>query len=277
MKRELSRVALVLVLLMNVLASRTHAAQTPKGSLTKAEETEARAVAAGFADRLFETHDFGAVVREFYVEDYMPRYLRSQYEARRGSDSSFMLEGVPSLSFNRRLAARAEDENWPRLFVAAGNMIHYGFARLLSLKSLEELSDPEKLKEEEMFGAYPPEAVKILDANPALANFLKKKGAPVEVKTPEELRAAAEGMEEAARLTRASLGKRVRESATLKRNIAMLKTASERMGVSLIDDAEAFGYPKGTRRFKVFAVSYDLILVKEDGRLKVIRATVPED
>lgn len=127
-----------------------------------------------------------------------------------------------------------------------------------------------------MFGAYPPEAVKILDANPTLANFLKKKGAPVEVKTPEELRATAEGMEEAARLTRASLGKRVREGATLKRNIAMLKTVSERMGVSLIDDAEAFGYSKGTRLFKVFAVSYDLLLVKEDGRLKVVRATVPE-
>jgi hypothetical protein len=277
MKRALSRVALVLVLLMNVLASQTHAGQSPKGSLTKEEETEARAVAAGFADRLFETHDFGAVVREFYVVDYMPRYLRSQYEARRGSDSSFMLEGIPSLSFNRRLAARAEDENWPRLFVAAGNMIHYGFARLLSSKSLEELSDPEKLKEEDMFGVYPPEAVKILDANPALANFLKKKSATVELKTPEELRAAAEGMEEAARLTRASLGKRVREGATLKRNIAMLKTASERMGVSLIDDAEAFGYPKGTRLFKVFAVSYDLLLVNEDGRLKVVRATVPED
>jgi hypothetical protein len=69
----------------------------------------------------------------------------------------------------------------------------------------------------------------------------------------------------------------VREGATLKRNIAMLKTASERMGVSLIDDAEAFGYPKGTRLFEVFAVSYDLLLVKGDGRLKVVRAAVPED
>lgn len=276
MRKELLRVALVLVLLLNVLATRG-ASQTQKGSLTKAEETDARAVAAVFTERLFETHDFGAVVREFYVEDYMPRYLRSQYAAGRERDSTFMLDGVPSLSFSRQLAARAEDENWPRLFVAASNMIHYGFARLLSRKSLEELSDPEKFDDKDLFNAYPPEAVKILDANPALANFLKMKGPAVDVKTAEELRAATESMEEAAGLSRASLGERVREGATLKRNIAMLKTASERTEVSLVDDAEAFGYPEGTRLFKIFAVSYDLLLVRDGGRMKVVWAFVPED
>ncbi|MFL6281919.1 MAG: hypothetical protein ACJ74Q_01985 [Pyrinomonadaceae bacterium] len=34
---------------------------------------------------------------------------------------------------------------------------------------------------------------------------------------------------------------------------------------------------KGTRLFEVFAVSHDLLLVKGDGRLKVVRAAVPKD
>jgi hypothetical protein len=277
MKKERLRVALACALLLSFLAPRVPGAQASGGSVTKEEEVKVRAVAAAFADRLFETHDFAAVVRELYVEDYMTRYLKSRGDAGRGPDSAFMLDGVPSLLFRTKLAARAGDENWPRLFLAAGNMIHYGFARLLSRKTLEELSDPEKLKEEDMFGAYPPEALKVLDANPSLANFLLKKGVGVDVKTPEELRAAAEAMEEAARLTRARLGERVREGATLERNVGLLKKAAERTDVSLVEGPEAFGYPRGTRLFRVFAVSYNLVLVEEGGKMKIVWAFAVDD
>jgi hypothetical protein len=264
---------------LTFFSPRVAAVQDARGRVTKEEEAEAREVAAAFFNRFFETHDFAKVVDELYVSDYMPRYLRSRNaERERAADSTFMLEGVPSLSFSRRLAAHADERLWPRLFIAANNLMHYGLVSTMSRKSLEELSDPEKFTESDLLTAYPPEAVKVLDANPSLANFIEKKGNEVDVKTLEELRAVTEGMEEAERLTRAGFNVRVHATATLEQNLAVLRALPARSDVSLVTDAEEFGYPKGTRLFKVFAPpTYNLILVREGGKLKIVWAFVADD
>ena len=279
MKRELLRVVLVCALILTFVSPRALAAQDARGRVTKQEEAEAREVAAAFFDRFFETHDFATVVGELYVSDYMARYVKNRHDAEgRAPDSTFMLEGVPSLSFGSRLAAHADDRLWPRLFVAANNFMHYGLASTLSRKTIEEMSDPEKMNEADMFAAYPPEAVKVLDANPVLANFLKKEGEQVDVKTLAELRAVTEGMEEAERLTRASFGARAPATEKLEHNLAMLRTLPARSDVSLVTGADAFGYPEGTRLFKVFAPpAYNLILVRESGKMKIVWAFVADD
>lgn len=42
--------------------------------------------------------------------------------------------------------------------------------------------------------------------------------------------------------------------------------------------AEEFGYPEGTRLFKVFApTAYNLILVSEGGRMKIVWAFVADE
>src|SRR5215212_3162646 len=111
MKRELLRVVLICTSVLAFVSPRAFAAQDARGRVTKEEEAEAREVASAFMNRLFETHDFAAVVGELYVSDYMPRFLGSEYAGRgHAPDSTFMLEGVPSLSFDRRLAAHADDE-----------------------------------------------------------------------------------------------------------------------------------------------------------------------
>ncbi|HVF42850.1 MAG TPA: hypothetical protein VM936_07565 [Pyrinomonadaceae bacterium] len=279
MKKKLSRVVLACTLMLTCVSTRAFAAQGARGRVTGEEKAEAREVAAAFMNRFFETHDFAAVVDELYVPDYMPRYVRSRAAAEeRAADSTFMLEGIPSLSFGRRLAAHADDELWPRLFVAANNFMHYGLASVLSRRTLEEMSDPEKMEQADMLAAYPPEALKVLDANPALANFNDKVGEQADVRTLAELRAVTEGMEKAERLTRAGFAARVPATETLERNLAVLKAMPAVSEVTLAAGAEEFGYPEGTRLFKVFAPPvYDLLLVREGGRMKIVWAFVADD
>ena len=279
MKRVLSRVVLACALALTFFSPRVAAAQDTDERVTKEEEAEAREVASAFFERLFETHDFAAVVGELYVSDYMPRHFRSRLAVNeRAADSTFMLDGVPSLSFDSRLAAHADDEHWPRLFVAANNFMHYGFVSMFSRKDMEEMGDPEKIADADMLAAFPPEAVEVLGANPSLANFIRKKGDDVDVLTLEELRAVTEGMEKAERLTRAGFDERVPATEKLERNLAMLRALPAREDVSLVADAEAFGYPEGTRLFRVFApVCYNLILVREGERLKIVWAFVADE
>lgn len=279
MKRELLRVFLICALVLTFVSPRAAEAKGAGGRVTKEEKAEAREVAAAFTNRWFVTHDLSAVVDELYVSDYMQRYIRSQYDAEeRPPVSPFMLDGVPSLSFSRRLAAHADDELWPRLFIAASNFMHYGLVSTFSRKAVEEMSDPEKVEEGDLFAAYPPEALKVLDANPVLANFMEKEGEQVDVKTLEELRAATEGMEEAVRLTRASLASRVPATDTLEHNLALMRLLPARSDVSLVEDAKEFGYPEGTRLFKVFAPPvYDLLLVREGAKMKIVWAFVADD
>lgn len=279
MKRVRLRVVLVCALALAFVPPRAAAAQGAGGRVTKEEEAEAREVASAFFDRLFETHDFATVVGELYVSDYMPRYFRSLHAANeRAKDSTFMLDGVPSLSFNNRLAAHADDEHWPRLFVAANNFMHYGFVSMFSRRDVEEMGDPERIADADMLAAFPPEAVGALRANPSLANFIRKEGDDVEVGTPEELRAVTEAMEEAGRLTRAGFAERVPATDKLERDLAMLRSIPAHEEVSLVADAEDFGYPEGTRLFRVFApVCYDLILVREGGKLKIVWAFMADE
>jgi len=271
--------AMLLLLLLMQGASAAFARQAGRGVLTKEEERQAREVAAAFTDRLIETHDFAQVVSELYVGDFAARYLkREAASAARGRGETFMLAGVPALSFKETLAAR-DDEYWPRLYVAANNLINYGFLLLLSKKTLKELGDPDKFDEREMLAIYPPEAVKVLDSDPTTANFLKMKTRPVEVATPEDLREVTTTLEEAARLTRAGLGERLPRGARLEQNLGMLNAASARTPVELLPSDEDFsGYPKGTRLFRVFApIGYNLTLLKEGGSMKIVWANMPED
>jgi hypothetical protein len=268
--------ALLLIFLLTQGALPALARQAGHGAVTKEEEREARAVAAAFTDRLIETHDFAPVVQELYVGDFMPRFLKSLD----AGDKTFMLDVVPALSFKSSLAARTDSEYWPRLYIAANNIMHFGFLSLLSKKTLKELGDPDKFDERDMLDVFPPEAVRVLDANPTLTNFLKMKVAPVDIATLDDLRQVTTALEEVVRLTRAHLDERLAKGPRLAQNLQMMKAAAARTEVSLLPpNDDSMGYPKGTRFFEVFApiVAYDLILVKEGGSMKVVRAIMADD
>lgn len=283
MKRELLRVVLICTLALTFISPRVVAAQGAGGGVTKEETAEAHSAASVFSKRLEETRDFAPVVREMYAEDFMSHYLKGQARWATGAVEgvpkieTFMLEGVPALHFKVSLAARVEDEHWPRLYAASNDMMHFGFLAYLSKHRLGESDAPgQSGGDAEFLEAYPPEVFKVLDSNPVLANFLKSKGREVEVETAEDLRAVTETMEEAARLTRAAA--RPSSSPLLEENMRLLKSAESKTDVSLVENEEAFGYTKGTRLFRVFAsAGYELFLLKEGGRMKVAWATFPHD
>lgn len=276
--------ALLLILLLAQGTSPALAAQSPPRRMLKEEEREARAVADAFTRRLIEARDFAPVVRELYADDFMARYLRQATNPEAGvRDATFMIDGIPALSFRASLAAHAESEYWPRLYVAANSFMHFVFLSVLAERPVEELANLEEGDmdefEQDMLGVVPPEALRILDGNPTLTNFVKMKKRPVDIETLEDLRQVTVTLEEAVRLTRASLDERLPKVTHLAQNLQMLGDAAARTEVeSLPLEGDAWGYPNGTRFFKVFApIGYDLILVKDGERMKVVWATIPHD
>lgn len=259
--------------------------------VTKEEERLARETAAAFSERLLTTRDFGPVVQELYARDFMRRHLARVSEREKALKDSpltkqmrgntFMLYGVPALEFRKELLARDDDENWPRLYAAVSGLMFYTYLSLMSRGSLQDLSDPEKMRDRDILSVYPPEAVRALEKNRTTASFLKRKGGGSEVATADDLRAAAEAFEEAARLTRVRVDKLMAERGPhLSKNLEVLKTASARAPVELVAEGGASPvlYPPGTRVFKVFSpLLYDLYLVSEGGRMKVAWANLPTD
>lgn len=271
---------LMLASALTLFAAGAAARQSPTGGVTKEEADEARAAAAAFAGRLRETQDFGAVVRELYADDFMSGQLKGlSGGAKGGGSGEFMLEGIPSLTFERSLAARAGVEDWKRVRVAADNLLHFTFLSLLSNLSFQDLGEPEKYDKNTLLGVFPPEAVKALDANPAASNLLLKKGSGVVVRTPEELRALASTLEEAVSLTRPRLAQFLAKGKHLEANLRLMGEGLAREEVRLArGEADRAGYPEGTRLLRVFAPNaYVLLLVRQGGALKIVHAGLPHD
>lgn len=281
MKYGRLRKGLAVASLLTLLAARSAAGQAAAPAVvSKEDEAAARATAAAFAKRLLETHDFATVVREFYAEDFMARYLAGESApSARGGSKEFMLAGVPSLTFERTLAGRASAEDWTRLYAASYDLLNFVYLSLFSKRTLQEMGDPDKSDEWGILDVFPPEAIKALDRNPAAANLLQKKGDEVVVRTPEELRSLAASLEEAVRLTRPRFAETLSKGGRLDANLKLMGEAMGLDGVKAADArAEALGYAKGTRLFRVSAPNgYALLLVKRGGAMKVAWANLPSD
>jgi predicted RNA-binding Zn ribbon-like protein len=162
---------------------------------------------------------------------------------------------------------------------AADNLLHFAFLSLFSTLSFQDLGDPGKYDKGILLGVFPPEAVEALDANPAASNLLLKKGAEVVVRTPGELRALAATLEEVVRLTRPRLAESLAKGKHLEANLRLMSEGLSGGEVGLAaGEAEAAGYPEGTRLFRVFAPNgYSLLLVRQGGAMKIVHAGLPHD
>lgn len=279
MKYGGSRTGLSLALVLT-LSLASASAQAPAGGVSKVEEAEARAAAAAFAERLAASRDFAAVARELYAEDFMSRQLKGLTRRPAGPPpGEFMLRGIPSLTFSRALAAQADVEDWKRVRFAAEDLLYFVFLSMISAHSFEELGGPVGQDARNILGVFPPEALKVLDANPASANLIMRKGGAAVVRTPGELRALASTLEEAVRLTRPRLAESLAKGKHLEANTRLFKERLAPGEVKADDDgAEAFGYPEGTRLYLIFAPNgYRLMLVRQGGAMKIVWAGLPSD
>lgn len=239
------------------------------------EARRARAAAAEFAERLLRARDFGPVVREMFVGDFARRYVAAQ-AGRTEAGGEFMFDGVPALQFKAALGAQAEGELWPRLHVAANNLLHYGF-----LTFMARGGPSAGTLEKEVLEVYPPEVREMFSERPALANFLVKRGDYAAVATQEELRETVETLERAARLTRERLDARLPLRAErLDANVSELRRVADEMPVEALPaGGEVFmGQPAGTRLLRVLSpVGLVLILTPEGDRMRVVWASTIRD
>jgi hypothetical protein len=274
-----SKTVAALALVLTLLLANASARQTPPpGGVGREEEAAVRATAAAFAARLGATHDFATVARELYADDFMSHQLKRLTDwSERVQTSNVMLEGIPSLTFERGLAAKAEVEDWKRVRLAADSLLHFMVMSFLAEQEFGELGDPAKTNEQALVAVFPPEAVKALGTNPSASNFLRKREREVVVRTPEELRALADTLEEAVRLTRPHFAQTLAKGKHFETNMSLVARGFSDEKVTLAA-AEAAGYPAGTRLFKVYAPNaYSLLLVRQGGVMKVVWAGWPSD
>lgn len=235
-------------------------------ALTAKEQAEAREFAAAFAERLLAGRDFAPLVAEMYTNDFMRRHVAEV--GARGGD--FMIDGIPSLTFDASLARHAESPLWTRLYTSANTLLFHTFFNIISRHDLADMTDVTK---DDILSAFPPAALQVLKRTPATSGFVMREEEGAEVKTVEELRAVVETVEEAARLTRAYWSEKLSgpENPRLAANLKLFGMAAHATEVSLVPERESsMGYPKGTRlRRALTPVGYDLLLVKEGGRMKV--------
>ena len=274
MKRKgLRFCAAALVALLMLPAARAAAPVQRRDAPTEQEAREARELALAFTERLLKTRDLSSIVRELYVEDFMRRHLEELSVSRGGSEpDDFMLDGIPALSFKRALLAHPENEHWTRLYVAAHTFLHFGMLSAFSK------GGPPDASEQGVRAMYPPEAVRLLAANPTLANFLFKRGDYVDVSTPEELRAVTETLEEAVRLTRAHLDKSLPlKLPKLEAALAELRREPRALPVEPFPVEGGFmGFPAGTRFTSVLTpIGLNLVATRHDGKLKVVMSHLP--
>lgn len=150
------KMGLALASALTLLTASGAARQTSSGSVTREEAAEARATAAAFADRLRATNDFASVARELYADDFMSRQLKGLYDwSGRAPSNTFMLGGIPSLTFERALATRASAEDWKRLRLAESLAKGKHLDTNLRLFGAGFARSPVRLSEGEEAAGYP--------------------------------------------------------------------------------------------------------------------------
>jgi hypothetical protein len=246
--------------------------------LTATEKREAQQLSITFTRRLGETLDFRHVVDELFVSDAAKRYVKEQQQraAKFGTQEVTL---SPGIFVDASLLEKTDPENWLRLYGAANNLLLLGLIRAsLTRANFEELK---------VTDLYPAAVIDLLDADPLLRNFIEKKTELRPLKTAIEMRRAAATLEQANSMMRNSLPGRidlekttiqmVMRDSSRKRplshkelRVGRAKMIEPRLEIS---DSEYFGFSRGTRMIWVstFALM-DLLLVREDGKLRVVWA-----
>jgi hypothetical protein len=255
-----------------VLAAPTAFSDQKEASTTEVKECEVSG--SIFARRLRESGDFGPLLSDLFVSDFIERFINEQVqrisEEHKGETDLYF---VPGLDYNSHLLRQAPPEEWRRLYVASHSFIYQGFASgiAVALSRLEKNGEIENLEESEM---YPQDVIDLLEKDPILTNLIKMKDLNRSVNTREELVRVTKVLEQALLIIREKQGKgfdkkqsRFEKMWELKKEKGDLKPRIE------IAEREYFGYPKGTRFCHVVTpVMFQLTLVRAGGVLKIVWA-----
>jgi hypothetical protein len=189
-----------------------------------------------------------------------------------------LLRFHPGIFVDPRLLDSATPDDWRRLYNATYSFLLLGFVHALARKT-----DFDNLQAADL---YPPEVIRLLDADPLLSNVVKRKGNVRNFASPSEMRAATAVLERANVMSRKAIPHPIDLEAIV---IQMaLGNSTKQPGISPeqrllaresltpeahITDAEYFGFPQGSRMFWVRTFSFlDILLIRVDGKLRIVWA-----
>lgn len=270
------RIATILIIIQSLLffpAPVSRAQDHP----TQAHAILAQAASDLFLKRLDETGDFSRLIDEMYAEDFVERYLRQQMLEGEESGSSSVIYFAPGLGCKRDLLKLATTEDWRRLYIATNNFIYHVLITGLNGHA-DDLLNGRELDDETLGRLVPPNVVALFGKQPVLKYFLeietdkndkpgvsepaegttgdaiKEKIEAKAIETPEEMRIAAETLQEGLRLLLEEQGNHspgLTESG--KGALAVIRQQQgELMKPTIgISDKELLGLPPGTRVLNV--------------------------
>lgn len=246
-------------------------------ALTESEKQEARELSVTFTERLGQTTDFSSVMDELFLSDAVERYLAEE-KKRAAKFGATDITVSPGIFVSPRLLENATPDDWRKLYKATYSFLLLGFVHALVRKT-----DFDNLQAADL---YPPEVIRLLDADPLLSNVVKKKSDVRSFASPSEMRAATAVLEQANVISRKAIPHPIDLEATVVQ--MAIGNSTKQRGISQeqrlrardslnpelhITESEYFGFPQGSRMIWVRTFSFlDLLLIRVDGKLRIVWA-----
>lgn len=261
--------------------------------LTPEEEREARALAVRFMKRLNAADDCGPLVDEFFVEDFPERFKRFLKEIK-VKDKDLQV-------FTLDVLMRADHHDLRRAYVALLNFynlqdmlrdaaIDYA-AAVNGITDWVELHKPtgEALRRQITEDALTPEFFAAADNDPALDALVNlfvrdddggeenygKEMESIQIRTLERFRRLTAELEKCVGLMRAAVGR-------LRGGLSNLGTTAQAAGErdrykcviykswASVLESEVAGYPRGTRLAVARIFPFEMLMIREDGRFRML-------
>lgn len=251
------------------------AQQVPSPEETK----QTQEVADLFLKRFEETGDLAQVIQEFYINDWVERYIKQhQKEVTENKLFSGDLFFAPGLWYRPELLKQATNEDWRLLYAATYNVLFQMQVLILNQMAPDLLNgkDPQT---DNLENLIPAKLSSLFNEHPILKNFIRKKAKSVPFSTVEEMRSATVLLKKGAMLQReGNSGKPIGFSKEARQLIALLMKTDFATPVVVPSNEEYFGFPPKTRiLFIRTPVGLGLLLTEVKGKTKVIWAEVFAD
>ncbi|MBS1795777.1 MAG: hypothetical protein JSS81_18120 [Acidobacteria bacterium] len=255
MKNKLFSVATLIVTLFAVVSSVFSQAK-PTTQITEREKKEARIVAKTFAKQFLKEKDISALLRTFFVENFLEHFEKDE-------------KGFPLASFKPEIVSKISKEDRLRFYIVFINS-YYLNSLYISKKTTSELENM-NLKD-----YFPPEVSKIIESNPQIFESISPRDKDEYlVENPDDLKKTLPALEEFVKLMQQYFKKNpIEQNKNYQKNISILnkRNSTFKPWLSICDNS-CYGYPTGTRLIMVNIPFLQLLLVKEMNYLKILSAT----
>jgi hypothetical protein len=223
--------------------------------ITAAVAQAAKTVAAEFDMRLARTKDIGLVMSEMFVDDVLGHFSAEP-------------DGFPLAVFQRGITAQLPRDELLKYYALTMNS-YYLSSLYLATKVDFSTGDRADLSPAQL---YPPGIFTMLQSNPAIVEQMNAPDG--KIKSAQQLRQLLPTLERAVTTMRSYLNKHpVARSRLYKKNLAFLNTRDDVLHPWVTQcDQPCYGFPIDTRLIRITTSFIQLLMVREQNKLKIVSA-----